>query len=231
MTDHVMIIGATGSGKTKIAFELARRRKGEIVNLDRAYLYRGFRIATGLQDAIKEHGVKRHLYELLDPIEPSFPPAQFIQLVEHTVKQVESFNRLAIAEGGSTQYIPALLEQNSQRKIFKHVLGIRCHLTDEHIQKYILRIEQAVDDGLVQEIAANMKAYQESFLIQECHGAIPIVKYLEGRISLQQAKTEILERSLAYKTRQSAMFERLPGVQWIDSENTEDAVRAVESLI
>ena len=92
-------------------------------------------------------------------------------------------------------------------------------------------IEQAVDDGLVQEIAANMKAYQESFLIQECHGAIPIVQYLEGRISLQQAKTEILERSLAYKTRQSAMFERLPGVQWIDSENTEDAVRAVESLI
>ncbi len=58
----VIIVGPTGVGKTKVAFELARRvGTGEVVNLDKIYTYRGFPISSGLSDTIKEKGVKRHL--------------------------------------------------------------------------------------------------------------------------------------------------------------------------
>lgn len=230
MIGNIMIIGPTGSGKTRIAYELARQHEGEIVNLDRAYLYRDFRIVTGLQDAIREQSVKRHLYELLDPAEPSFSSEEFAQMVDVTVGSVESSGKLAIAEGGSTQYIPSVLLANSQRGIFRHVIGIRSPMTDKLIERYKLRIDQAFEAGLAEEIAANMDVYQQSFLIKECHAAIPTMKYLKGAMTLRQAKTEILNRCLAYKTRQAALFESFPCVQWIDFSEIQQAVSAIENI-
>lgn len=230
MMGHVMIIGPTGSGKTKIAYEWARRHKGELVNLDRAYLYRHFRIATGLQDAIKETGVNRHLYELLEPVEPSLSSLHFLELVESTVKRLENSKKLVVAEGGSTQYVPALLEDSRYSGLFKHIIGVRCPLTNEYIEKYILRIEQAFEEGLAAEIERNLDLYHQSYLIKECHGAVPTVKYLTGELTLQQAKNEILERSLAYRSRQMSIFEQFSNVKWIDGNDTMESISAIEEI-
>lgn len=230
MTKAIMIIGPTGTGKTKIAFELARRNRGAIVNLDRTYLYRKFPITTGMQDALNEHGVKRYLYELLDPCQASFTPVQFNELVANAVRVIQSTRDISIAEGGSTQYVPALLESNTVSRLFSHIIGIKLPNGTDPSSRYKDRIDQAFDDGLVDEIRNNLPAYQKSYLIKECHSAIPTIHYLKGELSLEEAKAEILKRLLDYQHHQYAIFSKHPNVQWIDVDTTQQAVDAIEEI-
>lgn len=42
----VVILGATGAGKSRLALELAKRFGGEIINADAMQMYRGLDIVT-----------------------------------------------------------------------------------------------------------------------------------------------------------------------------------------
>ena len=42
----VVVIGATGTGKTKLGVELAKKLNGEVVNADSLQMYRGLSVAT-----------------------------------------------------------------------------------------------------------------------------------------------------------------------------------------
>lgn len=216
MKNAIMVIGPNGVGKTEFAYEMARRYNGEIINLDRTYLYRGFPITTGLQDTLRERGVKRHLYELLDADQASFTADTFSEMVAHKINEINSAGRVAIAEGASTLYVPRLLDLNAKKTIFKNVIGFRFSADFNIEAKYRKRINQAFHNGLADEIHSNLAQYENSFLIKECHFAVPTVKYLKGDLDLEQAKEEILFRCLDYKNQQLELFSRYPQIQWFD---------------
>ncbi|OQW51514.1 MAG: hypothetical protein A4S09_09800 [Proteobacteria bacterium SG_bin7] len=212
---RVMIIGPNGVGKTKMAYDLARKCSGEIVNLDRTYLYKGFPITTGLQDTLKEKDVIRHLYELLEPFEESPPAARFAGSVLNAAQDIIGRGWVAIAEGGSTVYVPYLLEMNAKQRFFDQIIGLRFPEGYRIESDYRARIDQAFDEGLVEELNAGLSKYHESFLIKECHFAVPTIKYIGGEISLADAKEEILIRCLAYQKRQLSLFSKYSQVNWI----------------
>lgn len=231
MNAGLMILGPNGSGKTKIAFELARRHGGEIINLDRTYLYRGFPVTTGLQDTLQETGVPRHLYEILPPEEKSFPAEVFSQMVAQKRQEILSRGALPIAEGGSSVYVPALLELNANQKSFRHVIGLRFAEGYDIATKYRARIDRAFDEGLAEELSANAARYEASYLIRECHFAVPTVRYLRGELSLKAAKEEILRRCLEYHDSQLGHFLNYPGVQWVEVSDFSETLRRVEEVI
>lgn len=226
-----MFVGPNGVGKTKISYMLARRHGGEIVNLDRTYLYKHFPITTGMQDALKEEGVPRHLYELLEPEETSFTSSEFLQLVYAKLHEINSRNSMAIVEGASTIYGPALLEQNSKEKIFDFVIGLRFPDNYDVESKYRLRIDQALKEGLVEEILKNRYMYQNSFLIKDCHFGVPIFKYLNDEMNLNQAKEEILQRCLHYKDQQVKFLSRYSEINWIEASEFKVAYQKVEKIL
>ena len=57
----IVIIGATGCGKTKLSLELARRFNGEVISADSMQIYRGLDIATAKATAEEQAQVRHHL--------------------------------------------------------------------------------------------------------------------------------------------------------------------------
>ena len=84
------MVGPTTVGKTEVAFEVARRRSGQIINGDRFYLYRGFEQSTGLSDELNEPDVRVHLYQLLEPTQRPYKAGRYIRRVKQAASSILS---------------------------------------------------------------------------------------------------------------------------------------------
>ena len=61
-----VIVGATATGKSSLALDLAERLDGEIINADSMQLYRGMDIGTAKLSLGERRGITHHLLDLLD---------------------------------------------------------------------------------------------------------------------------------------------------------------------
>ena len=65
MRAHVIaVVGATATGKSRLAIELARALDGEIVNADSMQLYQGMDIGTAKEPEAARQGVPHHLLDI-----------------------------------------------------------------------------------------------------------------------------------------------------------------------
>ena len=60
-----VIVGATATGKSSLALDLAERLDGEIINADSMQLYRGMDIGTAKLSVGDRRGITHHLLDLL----------------------------------------------------------------------------------------------------------------------------------------------------------------------
>ena len=67
----VVVLGATGAGKSKLALELAQRFNGEIISADAMQMYKGLDIVTNKVTAEERKLVKHHMIDFLDPMTKS----------------------------------------------------------------------------------------------------------------------------------------------------------------
>ena len=67
----VAVVGATASGKSALALDLAERLGGEIVNTDSMQVYRGMDIGTAKLPLDERRGITHHLLDVLDVTEPA----------------------------------------------------------------------------------------------------------------------------------------------------------------
>ena len=65
----VAVLGATATGKSTLALEVAARYRGEIINCDSTAVYRGFDIGTDKVAAADRRGIPHHLIDIADPTE------------------------------------------------------------------------------------------------------------------------------------------------------------------
>jgi len=107
-TNLILILGVTASGKSRLAFDLAKSIDGEIISIDSMKVYRRMDVGTAKPSA---EARARILYHLLDVVEPSesFSVASFIDLANHAVEQIKNRNKPVVAVGGTALYIKALL--------------------------------------------------------------------------------------------------------------------------
>ena len=64
----VVVLGATGAGKSKLALELAQRFGGEIISADAMQMYKGLDIVTNKVTQEERSLVKHHMIDFLDPM-------------------------------------------------------------------------------------------------------------------------------------------------------------------
>ena len=83
----VAVLGPTASGKTALAVELARSRRGEVISADSMQIYRGMDIATAKPSPEEKKGVPHHLMDFLEPSVP-FSVAEYAALARETIRQV-----------------------------------------------------------------------------------------------------------------------------------------------
>lgn len=105
----MIVLGPTGSGKTDVAHELARRRGGEIVSADAFAVYRGLDVGTAKPDAARRAEVPYHLIDVADPDE-SFSAGRWAALARSAVEDIFRRGRLPVVCGGSGFYVSAMLK-------------------------------------------------------------------------------------------------------------------------
>jgi len=104
----ILILGVTGSGKSRLAFDLAESIGAEIISIDSMKVYRRMDIGTAKPPKAARERIKYHLIDVIEPSN-SFSVGLFLELAYAAIEQIESFNKPIIAVGGTSLYIKALL--------------------------------------------------------------------------------------------------------------------------
>ena len=109
----IAIVGATGTGKSDLALDLAARliesgSPGEIVNADASQLYRGMDIGTAKVPLAERRGIPHHMLDVLDVTDEG-SVAQFQVDARAAIDDIESRGSTAILVGGSGLYVWSVL--------------------------------------------------------------------------------------------------------------------------
>ena len=106
-TGVLVLAGATASGKTDLAVDLASRFDAEVVGADSRQIYRGMPIGTAAPTCAQLKAVPHHLIGFLDPRE-RYSAARFSSDATRIVKEIHARGKRAIVAGGTGFYIRAL---------------------------------------------------------------------------------------------------------------------------
>jgi tRNA dimethylallyltransferase len=104
----VVIVGATASGKSKLAMEIAIRFNGEIITADSWTVYQGFDIGTAKASNDDQKLIKHHLLDVTTPNQ-GFSAAVFKRLANLAIKDIQHRGKLPIIVGGTGLYIDSLV--------------------------------------------------------------------------------------------------------------------------
>ena len=104
-----VIVGPTGIGKSRLAFELALQTGGEIVVADSRQVYQRLDIATNKPSAEHRRMVRYHMIDFVDPA-AAFNAAEYVEGARAAIDDIASRGRLPIVEGGTMLYVDALCD-------------------------------------------------------------------------------------------------------------------------
>nr|XP_020498787.1 tRNA dimethylallyltransferase [Labrus bergylta] len=105
----VVILGATGTGKSKLAIEIGKRLRGEIISADSMQVYHGLNIITNKVTAEERAQCRHHMISFIDPLVSSYTVVDFRNKALALIDDMHSRSRLPIIVGGTNYYIESLL--------------------------------------------------------------------------------------------------------------------------
>lgn len=105
----ILIAGATASGKSRLALDLARAHGGCIINADSMQVYRELRILTARPSAEDEAVVPHELYGHV-PAREAYSAARYVGDAARAIGEAQARGLRPILAGGTGLYFKALLE-------------------------------------------------------------------------------------------------------------------------
>jgi len=108
----LVIAGATATGKTGLAIDLAERLAGEgtpveVISADSRQVYRGLDIGTAKVSLADRRGIPHHGLDLVDPDAP-FTVADFVAHAHEALAEIAGRGGIAILVGGTGLYLRAV---------------------------------------------------------------------------------------------------------------------------
>jgi tRNA dimethylallyltransferase len=104
-----VIVGPTGIGKSRLAFQLALALGGEIVVADSKQVYERLDIATNKPSPETRDRIRYHMVDFVDPA-GSFNAAEYVQGAGAAIADIAGRGKVPIVEGGTMLYVDALTE-------------------------------------------------------------------------------------------------------------------------
>jgi len=109
----ILIAGATSSGKSKLAIEIAKKIKGEIINADSMQVYKEFSVLSSRPSKIDLKKVRHHLYGF-QPAKNFFSTGAWLKLVKKQINQCLKNKKIPIIVGGTGLYFEAITKGMSK---------------------------------------------------------------------------------------------------------------------
>jgi tRNA dimethylallyltransferase len=108
----LVVAGATATGKTGLAIDVAERLTGEgitaeIISADSRQVYRGLDIGTAKATPGERRGIAHHGLDLVDPDQP-FTVAEFAAHARAALETIQRRRGIAILAGGTGLYLRAV---------------------------------------------------------------------------------------------------------------------------
>ena len=104
----IAVVGATASGKTAYAVELAKQINGEIISADSRLVYRGFDIGTAKPSVDERQGVPHYMLDIVEPYE-NYSAGLYVREAKNCVNAILSRGKTPILAGGTGLYFNILL--------------------------------------------------------------------------------------------------------------------------
>jgi len=113
LTPVVAIVGATGTGKSDLAIELAQKLsetgdRVEIVNADAMQLYRGMDIGTAKVPETERRGIPHHLLDVWE-VTREASVADYQAMARPIIQDIQSRGAIPLLVGGSGLYVSSVL--------------------------------------------------------------------------------------------------------------------------
>ncbi|XP_027031818.1 tRNA dimethylallyltransferase isoform X1 [Tachysurus fulvidraco] len=105
----VVILGATGTGKSKLALEIGKRLQGEIISADSMQVYEGLDIITNKVTAEEQAECPHHMISFVDPLVSSYTVVDFRNKALSLIEDIHRRRKLPIIVGGTNYYIESIL--------------------------------------------------------------------------------------------------------------------------
>lgn len=109
MSKVIVICGATATGKSDIALDVAEHIGAEIINADSMQLYRGMDIGTAKLKVTERRNITHHMLDVLDVTEDS-TVAWYQERARSAIAEIHSRGLHAVIVGGTGLYIKAILD-------------------------------------------------------------------------------------------------------------------------
>ncbi|MEN6621843.1 MAG: tRNA (adenosine(37)-N6)-dimethylallyltransferase MiaA [Smithella sp.] len=141
----IVVLGATATGKTKMAVRLAYELKGEIISADSRQVYKGLDIGTGkdLKDyLISDNKISYHLIDIINP-EEEFNVFSFQTGFYQIYNDIVQRDFIPIMVGGTGLYLESVI-LNYNLPNAPHDLQLRRELNVKSIselQEYLLTLK------------------------------------------------------------------------------------------
>lgn len=110
----IVIVGATGTGKSDLAIDLAeaivgRGQPTEIVNADAMQLYRGMDIGTAKVPLAERRGIPHHLLDIVEPAD-EYSVADYQRTARDCITALQGRGVVPILVGGSGLYVSSVVQ-------------------------------------------------------------------------------------------------------------------------
>ena len=109
MSNLVIISGATATGKSELAIEVAKEIGAEIISADSMQLYRGMDIGTAKLTMAERQGITHHLLDLVD-VKTDVTVSWYQELARAKIDELRGVGKSVVVVGGTGLYIKAILD-------------------------------------------------------------------------------------------------------------------------
>ena len=104
----VVVCGATASGKTSLAINIAKKFNGEVVSADSMQIYKFMDIGTAKPTKEEMDGVVHHKIDIVTP-DINFSVAEYCSMAHSVIKDINERGKLPILAGGTGLYINSVV--------------------------------------------------------------------------------------------------------------------------
>jgi len=156
----ILLFGPTASGKSRLAIDIAKKLKGEIVNADSMQVYKEIKILSARPDS---KNIKHHLYGIVSA-KDNFSVGSWYKLAARKINEINKKGKISIVTGGTGLYFKVLVDGLTEipdvPKIdYSYLNPLDRKMMQNHYSKRYPKIFDGINRNDIQRISRAISVY------------------------------------------------------------------------